>query len=71
MDTNETSPGTYKANLPHAPAYEEGPQAFERFKNAMKHVLSVPHAEVQRKIEEHRKEAAQNPHKRGPKSKTT
>jgi hypothetical protein len=35
----------------------------------MKHVLAVPHAEVQRKIEADRQEVAQNPKRRGPKSK--
>jgi hypothetical protein len=47
----------------------EGTEAFTRFENAMKKVLSVPKAEVQRRIEEHRKEAALNPNKRGPKPK--
>jgi hypothetical protein len=35
----------------------------------MKGVLAVPHEEVQKRIEQHRKEAARNPHKRGPKPK--
>jgi hypothetical protein len=47
----------------------EGPEAFNRFSNAMKHVLSVPREVVQKKIEEHRKEAQANPNKRGPKVK--
>lgn len=47
----------------------EGPEAFTRFEKAMKRVLSVPHSEIKRRIEEHRKEAALNPNKRGPKSK--
>jgi hypothetical protein len=47
----------------------EGTQAFTRFENTMKKVLSVPKAEVQRRIEEHRKEAELNPNKRGPKPK--
>ena len=36
---------------------------------ALKAVVAVPHAEVQRRIEEHRKEAAKNPNRRGPKPK--
>lgn len=47
----------------------EGTEAFTRFEKAMKKVLSVPKAEIQRRIEEHRKEAALNPNKRGPKAK--
>lgn len=35
-----------------------------RFEKAMKRVLSVPHSEIKRRIEEHRKEAALNPNKR-------
>jgi hypothetical protein len=51
------------------PEYVEGPEAWTRFKSGMGQVLAVPHAEVQRRIEEHRKEAARNPNKRGPKRK--
>jgi hypothetical protein len=47
----------------------EGPEAFTRFEKAMKRALSVPHSEIKRRIEEHRKEAALNPNKRGPKPK--
>ncbi len=47
----------------------EGPQAFERFRNAMKSALSVPHSVIQERIEQHRKQAAKNPNKRGPKRK--
>jgi hypothetical protein len=49
--------------------YVEGPEAWTRFQNAMKKVVSVPHAEIQRRIEEHREQAAKNPNKRGPKPK--
>jgi hypothetical protein len=51
------------------PEYVEGPEAWKRFEGGMKKVLAVPHAEIQRRIEEHRKEAAKNPNKRGPKPK--
>lgn len=51
------------------PQYVEGPEAWERFQNAMKGILAAPHDEIQRRIEEHRKEAARNPHRRGPKRK--
>ena len=47
----------------------EGTEAYTRFENAMRKVLSVPKAEIQKRIEEHRKEAALNPNKRGPKRK--
>jgi hypothetical protein len=48
----------------------EGPEAWDRFNKTMKAVLSVPHAEIQRRIEEHRKASALNPKRRGPKRKT-
>jgi hypothetical protein len=49
------------------PEYVEGPEAWERFQSAMKGVLAVPHVEIQRRIEQDRKEAARNPNRRGPK----
>ena len=51
------------------PEYVEGTEAWARFQNAMRKAIAVPHAEIKRRIEEHRKEAAQNPHRRGPKPK--
>jgi hypothetical protein len=49
--------------------YVEGPEAWKRFEGAMKRVLAVPHTVIQQRIEEQRKQAAKNPHKRGPKAK--
>ena len=53
---------------PHAEMIE-GPEAYRRFKTAMKAIVAVPHSKIQKRIEEHRKEAAENPNKPGPKSK--
>ena len=46
----------------------EGPEAYQRFKSVMKAVLAVPHSVIQRRIEGHRRRAANNPNKRGPKA---
>jgi hypothetical protein len=51
------------------PEYIEGPEAWNRFQGAMKKVLAVPHAEIQRRIAEQRAQADKNPNKRGPKRK--
>jgi hypothetical protein len=34
-------------------------------------LFKVQHAEVQKRIEQHRERAAENPHKRGPKPETS
>ncbi len=51
------------------PEYTEGPEAWTRFQGAMKKALSVPHAEIKRRLEEQRKQSALNPNRRGPKPK--
>ncbi len=47
----------------------EGLEAWKRFDQAMKQVIAVPHVEIQKRIEAHRRESAKNPNKRGPKPK--
>jgi hypothetical protein len=49
----------------------EGPEAFERFRSVLKAILTVPHSEIQRRVEEHRKQAAKNSNRPGPKPKKT
>jgi hypothetical protein len=51
------------------PEMIEGPEAFQRFRDATKAVLAVPHSVIKKRIEEHRAEAAKNPNRRGPKRK--
>lgn len=48
----------------------EGAEAFRRFDALMSAVVKVPHAVVQARIEEHRKQSATNPNRRGPKPKS-
>ena len=45
------------------------PKEFQAFTSLVDRLLTVPKAEVDRRVEEHRKQAAQNPRKRGPKKK--
>jgi hypothetical protein len=47
----------------------EGKEAFTRFENAMRAVVAVPRAVVQKRIKEHRKAVDANPNRRGPKRK--
>ncbi len=50
---------------PHMSA--EDPKAFSRFKRVMKAVVKVPHSVIQERVEEHRRQSAENPNRRGPK----
>jgi hypothetical protein len=47
----------------------EGPKALERFKTAMKKIVSVPRSEILRREEEYKQQSRLNPRKRGPKPK--
>jgi hypothetical protein len=47
----------------------EGTEAFTRFDNAVKSILSVPRAELLRREQAYKAKAALNPRKRGPKPK--
>jgi hypothetical protein len=48
-------------------------EEFEAFTDLVDRVIAVPHSVIQKRVEEHRKRAAKNPRKRGPKpnGKTT
>lgn len=49
--------------------YIEGPEASDRFIEAMKKIIAVPRAEILRREAEYQKQVALNPRKRGPKRK--
>ncbi len=48
---------------------KESSVEFRSFAELTRALLSVPHSEVQRRIEEHKRQTANNPQKRGPKPK--
>jgi len=48
----------------------EGPEAWERFETAMRAVLAVPHAVIQKRVQAECQRSAQNPKVRGPKRKS-
>jgi hypothetical protein len=47
----------------------KGNVEYERFNNLVDQVISVPHSVIQKRVEEHRRAAARNPHRPGPKPK--
>jgi hypothetical protein len=51
------------------PEMIEGPEAFERFENAMRAVVKVPRSVIQKQLQEHKKAVDENPNRRGPKRK--
>jgi len=55
--------------MKRTPEYVEGPEAWTRFETAMKRVVAVPHADIQRRIEAERRASALKPVRPGPKPK--
>jgi len=47
----------------------EGPEAFRRFDEGIRQILSVPHSTLVRRERAYKKKAAANPNRRGPKPK--
>ena len=47
----------------------EGPEAFRRFDEGVKQILSVPHSTLVRRERAYRKNVEANPNRRGPKPK--
>jgi hypothetical protein len=58
-------------NMKREPEYSEGPEAHSRFVSAMRSILGVSREEIVRREAAYKKQAALNPHKRGPKPKKT
>jgi len=51
------------------PECVEGPEAFQRFDNAVKSLLAVPHSTIVRRERAYKRRSAKNPRRRGPKPK--
>jgi hypothetical protein len=47
----------------------EGPEAFERFENAMRAVVKVPRSVIQKQLQEYKRAVDANQNRRGPKRK--
>jgi len=58
----KTEPGTL-------PDCHEGPDAFKRFDEEVRFLLSVPHSILARRARAYKKKSAVNPNRRGPKPK--
>ena len=57
---------TEPATLPDC---AEGPEAFQRFDEGMRQILSVPRSTLVRREKAYRKKVDSNPNRRGPKRK--
>ena len=60
----------YHRGMKSQPEMTEGPQAWKNFDKAIGKLLSVPHAELVRREEEYRKQAAQKANRPGPRRKS-
>lgn len=49
------------------PECHEGPEAFQRFDEGVKQILSVPHSLIARRERAYKKKSLANPNRRGPK----
>jgi hypothetical protein len=62
-----------KHNTESSPAnsaeYIEGPEAFRRFDQGVREILSVPHSTILRREKAYRKKVDANPNRPGPKRK--
>lgn len=52
-----------------SPRYVEGAEAFQRFDEGVKQILSVPHSTLVRRERAYKKKSLANPNRRGPKPK--
>jgi hypothetical protein len=48
----------------------EGPEAFKRFDDGVRQILSVPHSTLVRRERAYKKKSLANPNRRGPKPKS-
>ena len=53
------------------PECVEGPEAFQRFDQGVRQILTVPHSTLVRRERAYKKKASRNPNRRGPKPKVT
>jgi hypothetical protein len=58
-------------SAPPLPECIEGPEAFRRFDEGVRRVLSVPHSTLVRRERAYHKKSLENPKRRGPKPDMT